>query len=308
MTQALLRSRPSGTRGFTLVELLVVIAIIGILIALLLPAVQAAREAARRSQCSNNMKQLGLGLHNYHDAHKVFPPSAITIESGAECCNTYGGPNISGLTMLLPYLEQTAIHDQYNFDVGQQGINSGGTCQARIINQVPTLVDIDGLLCPSDDNDLVQITGACVRYPFPACENSGGTNYVFCAGVGTAWQFRAFVAAGIYLVDLGGIFQTNGDAEFRDVKDGTSNTFAMGEVLWVDHSNNPATGNGLGGKPSWSVGIGTQISFSTAAGVNFDWRQFAVPPYGTGVSGVPLCQGPNTTTGTACGGARPAAR
>ena len=99
-------------KGFTLVELLVVIAIIGILIALLLPAVQAAREAARRSQCSNNLKQIGLALHNYHDANKTFPFAWMVYATDV--------PGFSDLnaqvwgTRILPYLEQTALYDQYD--------------------------------------------------------------------------------------------------------------------------------------------------------------------------------------------------
>jgi len=95
--------------AFTLVELLVVIAIIGILIALLLPAVQAAREAARRSQCSNNLKQIALALHNYHDSHKVFPPSCIKElpqdGSGSPQALLWSGS-------ILPFVEQKAIFDQ----------------------------------------------------------------------------------------------------------------------------------------------------------------------------------------------------
>ncbi|NUQ66275.1 MAG: DUF1559 domain-containing protein [Pirellulales bacterium] len=292
MTRPLLKPRRGG---FTLVELLVVIAIIGILIALLLPAVQAAREAARRSQCSNNMKQIGLALHNYHSAMNVLPPTSITIRPTTCVCTGYGWPNTSGLTMLLAYMEQTAIADQWDFRLG---LPCSG---AQTDNLTPSNTNIPTFICPSDDNELVQITGACFRAPFPACERSGGTNYVFCAGVGTGWQWQPNVAAGIYEVDLGGVFQTNGNTNFRDIKDGTSNTFAMGEVLWVDHANNPP-GNGTGGKPSWAVGVGTQMSFSTAAGINFEWRQFASPPFAQG-----KCNGPNTTYGSACGGARPAA-
>ena len=103
-------------RAFTLVELLVVIAIIGILIALLLPAVQAAREAARRAQCLNNMKQLGLGLINYHDTRRVFPASVY----GYRACNV-GAPtpsttglNNSGWMLVLPHLEQDAMTDNFN--------------------------------------------------------------------------------------------------------------------------------------------------------------------------------------------------
>jgi len=99
----------SPRRAFTLVELLVVIAIIGILVALLLPAIQAAREAARRTQCSNNLKQLGVGFHNYHDTHRVFPPSCVK-EKFQDAAGSAQATLWSG--MLLPFLEQDAIWNQ----------------------------------------------------------------------------------------------------------------------------------------------------------------------------------------------------
>ncbi|VAX38341.1 hypothetical protein-transmembrane region and signal peptide prediction, partial [hydrothermal vent metagenome] len=91
-------------RGFTLIELLVVIAIIAILIALLLPAVQQAREAARRSACKNNMKQIGLALHNYHDVHRSFPPGAMKDEEIG------GKPGFSFLVMILPFVDQANVY------------------------------------------------------------------------------------------------------------------------------------------------------------------------------------------------------
>ena len=104
--------------GFTLVELLVVIAIIGILIALLLPAVQAARESARRSQCSNNLKQLGVAMHNYHDAKKTLPPW-----NGGNCCNG------TWLHLIPPYLELEALVEDYQ--------NWGATTLPRISMAAP---------------------------------------------------------------------------------------------------------------------------------------------------------------------------
>lgn len=277
-----------GRRGFTLIELLVVIAIIAILIALLLPAVQQAREAARRTQCRNNLKQLGLALHNYHDTSRVFPPSSIVTNAGSTCPG-YGGPAISGLTLLLPFIDQAPVYNLYNFNVGQHG--GSGAQDGRVINQIPANTEITAFLCPSDPNLLVQVTGACVRFPFPAAEGVGGTNYIFCAGWGTASWYDPISTGNFFpMANTVGIFQQNGRRGVRDVLDGTSNTIAMGEVLWVDHNNNPP-GNGSGGKPSWSVGIGTQISFSTSGGIN------AFFP----------CKGPNTTTGATCGGVRAAA-
>jgi len=108
-------TRSKQRRAFTLVELLVVIAIIGILVALLLPAVQAAREAARRAQCSNNLKQMGLAAHNYHDTFRSFPPGAIT---DGPCCSAKS--RVNWAIALLPYMEQTSLYDEYDHDANNE--------------------------------------------------------------------------------------------------------------------------------------------------------------------------------------------
>ncbi len=130
----------SQKRGFTLVELLVVIAIIGILIALLLPAVQAAREAARRTDCTNKLKQLQLALHNYHDVHKTLPLAAVWPGSGNGSSNFRDSRwGATWVTQLLPFIEQTPLYSQYNFN-----LPSGDP-----VNTLVTSVNLSVLLCPS---------------------------------------------------------------------------------------------------------------------------------------------------------------
>src|SRR5262245_27142112 len=131
-------------RGFTLIEVLVVIAIIGILIALLLPAVQAAREAARRMQCSNNLKQIGLAVHGYHDAIGSLPPGYDFYDAWQEW---------SPSTMLLPYLEQSALFDAINFNADSAGDTTNP------VNSTAITASVAVFICPSDLDRLINPQG-----------------------------------------------------------------------------------------------------------------------------------------------------
>ena len=125
------------TRGFTLVELLVVIAIIGILVALLLPAIQAAREAARRTQCSNNIKQIALALHNYHDTYLILPAGNYDGTGGGDTRQH----RHTWMCSLLPHIEQQAVFDQLNFN-----LQTDAAPNFQVLNGL----EIKSLICPSD--------------------------------------------------------------------------------------------------------------------------------------------------------------
>lgn len=209
-------------RGFTLVELLVVIAIIGVLVALLLPAVQAAREAARRMSCGNNLKQIGLGLQNYHDAFKTFP-FGVRRQNG-------WGP--SWWVGLLPFAEQTNVYDRFDMVGDDNGWADGNTTTESLVHNLV----IDYMLCPSS--------------PLPQKNKVPGTNslammphYVGIAGVhadlavaGGFTEVRRKVCCTCCVnsdsgqTSGGGMLTTNTTINMAAVTDGTSNTMIVSEA------------------------------------------------------------------------------
>ena len=255
-----------SVRGFTLVELLVVIAIIGILIALLLPAVQAAREAARGMQCANNLKQLGLALHGYHSAARHFPPAGASY---GWCDQTQGAGdqgilNASGLTMLLPYLEQGSLYDTYDHNQCASAFmyNSTGTLRgndpvtsgnAEVISTRPPVFS-----CPSDNGDPYLPDDAYYGIQPESGYKGVKTNYDFSVnGVGfycNGWSRDP--------PSVQRMFGENSDCRISDVRDGTSNTIAMAETTYeVCNGFCSAWGyrgwvmKGVDAEGSWGYGI-----------------------------------------------------
>lgn len=231
--------------GFTLVELLVVIAIIGVLVALLLPAVQAAREAARRMQCSNNLKNLGLALHMYMDVSKKLPYASNFADSIAQCGDftAVGTPHHSGNVAILPYLEQKTLFDQLSI---HQGIDNGAanrnvlrgqflsvfTCGSNPLKRTGRRVDgvnfngFDGpvqegmyRLCGGSMNNTMVNTRDCTTAANSFCLNAdGGINGGWTCVHTNPSAVRGMFARGVTIIEL------------KDVVDGSSNTIMMGET------------------------------------------------------------------------------
>ncbi len=199
--------------AFTLIELLVVIAIIAVLIALLLPAVQSAREAARRMQCVNNLKQIGLALHNYIGSIGALPPDRYTFN---------GNYSYSALSQLLPYLEQSQLFAALNFNL----------VRTHPANSTAQAVGVTSFVCPSD---------GWTNYPV----GQSGTNYKSNEGANIIHLYGAADTSGVNasLPPPDGPFFANTSYRLQDITDGTSNTAAFSEMMVGDQSNSIATQN-----------------------------------------------------------------
>ncbi len=255
-----MRTRPHK-RGFTLIELLVVIAIIAILIALLLPAVQQAREAARRSTCKNNLKQIGLALHNYHDTHRVLPPA--TINAGLSSCDAVHGStgnllNHTCYQMILPFIDQANIYNQYNWSLPSGRANHGSGCTGTVTTDQYSIVTspVPVFLCPSDPGTQQNSTTSGPYYVSPGWRTSYGVVNYTTGGTGGSWRANNST--------LKGAMGPNGAAQFRDFKDGTSNTMVMCET----QLNKTSTSYG----PFWNAATHTFFIMPGVTGytLNFD--------------------------------------
>lgn len=214
--------------GFTLVELLVVIAIIGILVALLLPAIQAAREAARRTQCTNNIKQISVALQNYHDIYKVLPPTAligrgypnppgtaIDQTPSNDTANTGRGLYINYLGMLLPFVEQQVLADQINY--------SAAANLNMKVNEAVWSTNVASFVCPSDPNtrnpytSMMTLARGCYAAVGSDDTLDGGDKFWM-----VLWRNLSSINRGV--------MGMSGAARFADITDGTANTLACLEV------------------------------------------------------------------------------
>jgi prepilin-type N-terminal cleavage/methylation domain-containing protein/prepilin-type processing-associated H-X9-DG protein len=286
--------RPKCRSAFTLIELLVVIAIIAILIALLVPAVQKVREAAARVQCTNNLKQIGLALHSYHGAYKVFPPGYL--DGNANPSSTPDndvGPGWGWAALLLPYLEQGNLANQINFNVR---VGIGVNAQ---VCQTPLAI----FQCPSDGNQqLVPVYDSSFTNPIATVAHG---NYVGCNG----WVECFANAGGNYspTSDGGaaedgdggqtptgrpgnGLFYRNSQTKIAHVTDGLSNTIVVGERC-AAHSPSTWTGAVTGGRcPAWMATqpwtapyIAPAAAPTTGNGTaydNADWNEALVLAHG----------------------------
>jgi prepilin-type N-terminal cleavage/methylation domain-containing protein len=239
-----MRSSTQGCGGFTLVELLVVIAIIGVLVSLLLPAVQAAREAARRTECSNNLKQLGLAALNYESSNRVLPAGTINpLGNDPNGKNGSGAAGIGGpwICLMLQQLEQTALHDNF----------------MKIVRERPEVVDWfgNGTYAATPIGDKMIPVMTCPSHPTAEEQLSNGTgmehlargNYAACYGKAGYGQVHTRSLA------TGGLFGNNQKVTIADARDGMSNTIAFSELKFrTPSATGPSTADTRG---TWAYGV-----------------------------------------------------
>jgi prepilin-type N-terminal cleavage/methylation domain-containing protein len=242
-------SRP---RGFTLVELLVVIAIIGILVSLLLPAVQAAREAARRMQCTNHLKQIGLAFHNYHDIFKKFPTGNHRANATQDV--TGAGTGWSWPAAILPQLEQSALYDRIDFTrycCSQSPSTPGETQNVQVVRTPVPL-----FRCPSDiappvartptDQPLGSARASIEMAVTSYCTNGGSFN-----GSSNNDPGQALRANGIFMRTRANRNTAESFKELRDLTDGTSSTILTSESAWAISLSDEPGGAGRVGRKRW---------------------------------------------------------
>jgi len=218
-------------RGFTLVELLVVIAIIGVLVALLLPAVQAAREAARRTQCTNNLRQIGLALHTYHDTFRLFPPSYLIVPGGGGAMgppdpeNGDAGPGWTALMLILPQIEQSNLYNAFDLNNTAWSAKNAAVAQQTV----------PAYLCPSANHHLK--TYQVVSDSGKVLATMARGHYVANAGRLDVWDEPARDLSTI----ADGPLYRNSRTRIADITDGLSNTVFFGEQT-PTHNNSTWVG------------------------------------------------------------------
>jgi len=246
----------SRHNGFTLIELLVVIAIIAILVALLLPAVQQAREAARRSACKNNLKQIGLALHNYHDTHKVLPPGYQRYLPYSSV-STFDGPGWGWGAMILPQLEQTAMYDALRMD-------------ERVLAETAdilqyTQVSLPVFRCPSTPGGMINenLMSSSADEGFALATYKG----VF-GDKNTQYNESTDdcpLVLGSCVSGGNGAFSANSSTKFRDVTDGLSNTVVIGEIAYGPNGTVNSSGTLIDYEGTVWAGVSSTSSRSNVA-------------------------------------------
>ena len=255
----------SQNRGFTLIELLVVIAIIAVLIGLLLPAVQSAREAARRIQCTNNLKQIALACHNYHDSNQCFPPGAMYM--GVVGVNGVSPPPAlnrtrSYLINLLQFLEQGNAYNAYN-----QNYHPYTCPNTTVVSQ-----GVSAAWCPSDPIVAEKVDMGPPQYFAGWCPGGGGgtiymryTSYLGNAGTWFTSVARTASNWDAIAAQMNGVIFYDSKISIGSITDGTSNTFLLGEAVYGSTDS--------GGGSHWWVSAGYgQTEFTTFYGVNAQKR------------------------------------
>jgi prepilin-type N-terminal cleavage/methylation domain-containing protein/prepilin-type processing-associated H-X9-DG protein len=216
-------ARRASVRGFTLIELLVVIAIIGVLIALLLPAVQSAREAARRAQCINNLKQLALGAQNYVDSNGVLPSHNYWARPANNPNGYYYGHSV--FSAMLPYLEQSQVANAVNYNLPSMGIAQGG----GPVHWTVAHLGLSFLWCPSDEVQGSPIDTAFYGTPTANLGLQHHTSYVGNAGTWPSWVDPNSTAFQTQQSNMKGVIYQHSSTSLAALRDGTSNTLLFGE-------------------------------------------------------------------------------